>query len=613
MRQFLFLAVILVSPTVFAQESAIRLWAVSDGVRVSPVTGNLIEGKPFVHSDYPVLNPRRGNLVWDAANKTVMLKSARNEFTAFQLIIEAWEPQNQIDVKFTSLVHEGGAARIDGRHIAIFKEWYTQVRRPTTGYERSSLGPDWYPDALMPYRRASRYTGFPFSIPDIYNNIPDQKNHAVWIDVFVPFERAAAPPGRYSGTVEVTWQGGRDSVRVALDVWDFALPQENHIPGDIWNGSMRNMSQQEELRYYQLAKQHRFLPLIYAYRPELVVNGTAVELDWAEYDRRLARYLDGSAFTEKHSYWGPGYGIPVDHMMLPFNIERGRSSAGAWPGALPKEGRTPEYIAIWKEAGRQFREHLDKDPNWRKVAKIAFLNGLDESYNEEAYEKMLFYGRLLHDAMGRGWFRYRIDGGYSREVMERLSKEVELWVCHTVDFDIDDVKYFRTLGVDTWFYGPMIYEQQKNSGCGSNTFLDLDLLINRGIGWVGWKYQAGWVEWEFDWNAYAAWYEAENYKGTRSVYNGSGQSIYRGAVMGYREPIPSIRLKAQRRGLQDYEYFWLLSQKAGVEASDAIVNRIVYKNPFGPKALLDIEIWKNNPDEWEKARIEAGKLIAGKP
>ena len=70
------------------------------------------------------------------------------------------------------------------------------------------------------------------------------------------------------------------------------------------------------------------------------------------------------------------------------------------------------------------------------------------------------------------------------------------------------------------------------SGCGSNTFLDLDLLVNRGIGWVGWKYQSGWVEWEFDWNAFASWYEAENFKepsGRR--YNGSGQLIYRGAVM----------------------------------------------------------------------------------
>ena len=92
---------------------------------------------------------------------------------------------------------------------------------------------------------------------------------------------------------------------------------------------------------------------------------------------------------------------------------------------------------MWKDTGRQIREHLDRDPRWRSVTKIAFLDGLDESYNEAAYEKMLYYGKLLHDAMGRGWFKYRVDGGYARPVMERLSKEVELWVCHTEDFDID--------------------------------------------------------------------------------------------------------------------------------------------------------------------------------
>ena len=49
-------------------------------------------------------------------------------------------------------------------------------------------------------------------------------------------------------------------MQLALDVWDFALPQESHLPGDIWNGSMRNMPPNEELAYYQLARQHRFTP-----------------------------------------------------------------------------------------------------------------------------------------------------------------------------------------------------------------------------------------------------------------------------------------------------------------------------------------------------------------
>ncbi|MFB3921822.1 MAG: glycoside hydrolase domain-containing protein [Terriglobia bacterium] len=593
-----------------AQTPTVRLWAVSDGVRVSPTTGRVIEARPDIHPDYPTGDFRVANSVWDAASKTISLKAARNEFIAFQVIVEVAEPVDKVDVKFPGLAGPSGA-HLEGKYAAVFKEWYVNVRHRTTGYDKSSLGPGWYPDALMPYRRSRLYSAFPFSIPDLYNNIPEQKNQALWFDLFVPFERHAAPPGRYSGDIEVTWQGGRDSLHIALDVWDFALPQENHLPGDIWNGSMRGMTPQEEMAYYQLARQHRFTPLIYAYRPKLRIQGASVSLDWSEYDRRLAPYLDGSAFTAAHGYWGPGYGLPLDHIMLPFNVEKHGNKNTAWPLAVPDGGRTREYEAIWRETGRQLRAHLDQDPRWRKVTKISFLDGLDESYDEVSYEKMLYYGKLLHDAMGRGWFKYRVDGGYSREVMERLSREIDLWVCHTADFNIDDVEYFRPKGVDAWFYGPMIYEQEKNSSVGSNTLTDLDLLINRAIGWIGWKYRAGWVQWEFDWNAYAAWYEAENYKLPGGIYNGSGQLIYRGAVMDYNQPVPSIRLKAQRRGLQDYEYFWLLTQKSGdKQAADQLVNSIIYKRPFGKAALLDIEIWKNNPEDWEKVRLAIGERIA---
>jgi len=589
-----------------APPRGIQVWAVDDGVRVNPVTGKLIEGRPDIHRDYPARDPRAGNLVWDAQSKTVRLKAAKNEFVAFQVMIEAQDGAKGVDVKLPALNGPGGY-RIAGRNIGRFKDWYTQVRQPSTGYEATSLGAAWYPDALLPYRHIELNAGFPFSIPDLYNNIPAQKNHAVWIDVFVP---KTAPAGAYTGTLEVSAHGARENLSVALEVWDFALPEETNLRGDIWNDSMKQMPRREEMQYYQLAHQHRFLPLVYAYRPKLSVKGAAVTLDWTEYDARVAPYLDGSAFTERHGYWGPGAGIPVDHMMLPFDIEKKGNRETAWPMALPAGGRTPEYEAVWRETAKQIRAHMDADPRWRRVRKIAFLNGLDESYNEAAYEKMLYYGRLLHEALGRGWFSYRIDGGYTPQAIDKLRAEVELWVCHTVSWDPALVEKLREQGLESWFYGPMIYEQRKNSGCGSNTFLDLDLLVNRGIGWVGWKYQSGWVEWEFDWNAYAAWYEAENFKDAERSFNGSGQLIYRGVVMGYDEPIPSIRLKAQRRGLQDYEYFRLLAERTGSRAAaDRLVNGIIYKRPFGEKAMLDTEIWKNDPAEWERVRYAAGDEI----
>jgi hypothetical protein len=604
------LTVVVLLGTLVPARAAVTVWAVEDGVRVDPVSGMvLVQGRTDIHRDYPTGDYRRSNLVWDGEARTIHLRSARNEFVAFQVIVESDSPVREVDVSFAKLTHESGVG-LEGRNVAIFKEWYVQVRRPSLGYEATSLGPGWYADALMPKRRAGLFTGFPFSIPDIFNNIPNQRAQAVWIEVFVPESRDHAPPGRFSGEVVVTWEGGREALPVHLDLWDFSLPNESDLKGDLWNGSMRNMSRKDELAYYHMARRHRFLPLVYAYRPSIEVLEDRVRIDWTDYDRRVGPYLDGSAFTEEMGYWGPGKGVPVSHVMLPFNVESEKHPGGAWPVPLPEGGPDERYEALWKDVGRQFREHFDSRPSWSKVVKVAFLNGLDESYFEEAYLRMLYYGRLLHQAMGRDWFLYRIDGGYSMEAMERLAEEVDLWVCHTVAFDLPTVEHFRRRGMKVWFYGPMIYEQRRNSGCGSNTFLDLDLNVNRGIGWVAWKYQTGYVQWEFDWNAFAAWYEAENFKEEGRYYNGSGQMIYRGEVMNYSEPIPSIRLKSTRRGLQDYEYFRLLSElTGGTDRSDDLVNSVIHKEPFGEKAMLDVEIWRNDPSEWERVRIAAGDLL----
>jgi hypothetical protein len=37
---------------------------------------------------------------------------------------------------------------------------------------------------------------------------------------------------------------------------------------------------------------------------------------------------------------------------------------------------------------------------------------------------------------------------------------------------------------------------------------------------------------------------------------------------------------------------------------------VIYKRPFGEASILDTEIWKNDPDEWERVRIEAGQELA---
>ncbi|MHC4406187.1 MAG: glycoside hydrolase domain-containing protein [Planctomycetota bacterium] len=594
------------------EETAVTVWATGDCVRVDPQSGRYREDRADIHSDYPGGDYRRRNALWDAAAQAVTLRAARNEIVAFQVIVEPSRPVSNVRVRLDRLVGPEGAA-IAGRNLAILKAWYVRVTARSSGYEKLSLGPGWYPDALLP--TADDNGSLRFDVPDPANGIgPGQRNQTVWVDVCVPRDRANAPPGEYRGELAVSWPGGRQMIGVSLSVWDFALPERTHLAGDIWNGSLRRMDPDLELAFYQMARRHRFQPGVAGYRPGVSVRGTEVAVDWSDYDARLAKYFDGSAFTEAHGYWGPGRGVPLGHVLLPFDVD--------WPVAVPEQNGKEEAEAVWLETARRFKAHFDADPFRRAVRKIVFIGRLDESYDEAAYRKMIYYCDLLRKATGRRWFDYRIDGGYGQEAMEKLQGHVDLWVCHTIGFDRDKIAHFRRQGVEAWFYGPMIYERRGNSACGSNTFTDLDLLTCRGVGWAAWKHRSGFCQWEFD--AFydektgvfrpedagdRAWREAINCRYGNGRYNGSGLLIYRGEPMGLDGPVASIRLKAHRRGFQDYEYFWLLQQCGEGATADGLVDSVVHAVPFGSASIGNTEVWRNDPEVWEKARRRAGDLL----
>jgi len=601
---------------------ALNVWAASDGIRVSPETGKYVEDRTDIHSDYPTGDYRQRNGVWDASKNLVTLHAARNEFVSFQVIVEATQPVEGVKVALDGLTGPRGV-KIAGNNVALLKAWYVIVRTPSSGYETTSLGPGWYPDALLPADADGSVT---INIPEPTNYIGQtQRNHAVFVDIFVPADREEAPPGEYRGMVTVTAEGVEKKVDLLLKVWDFALPDEIHCHGDIWNGSLRSMDPEAEVRYYQMAHRHRFHPGVAGYAPEVKIEGTKVAIDWTEYDKRLAKYFNGEAFTREYGYWGPGYGTPIPHIQLPFNCNK-RGRKGGWPIETEDFRLTPEGEAIWLETCRQFREHFDADPTWRNVRKVVFLGGLDESYYQEAYDAMIYFSKLARKGLGEDWFQFRIDGGYNSPAMRQLYPYVDLWVCHTAGWHQPKMLNFREKGVETWFYGPLVYERQGNSGCGSNTFIDLDLLVNRGIGWAAWKHQSGYCQFEFDFYMWEVpehrtrpseafeerWIEAQNcsYGRRPNEFNGSGLLIYRGELIGRPgHPIPSIRLKAQRRGMQDYEYFWLLEQAGKGGEANQLVDGIILVPPFGQENYENPNIWRHDPEEWEAVRIQAGEML----
>lgn len=563
---------------------------------------------------------RQSSLVWDANTRNVSLHSARNEIAAFQIVVERStdEPLKNVNVSIGKLTGPGGV-EIPSANIDIYKEWYVNVRNRSA--QDYSLGTGWYPDALIP---CSHWTGrlfpksfiLPFTIPDQLNNISlKQKNQALWVDIYVPRDRGQAPPGDYDSEVKISSSAGDTTLHLKLKVWDFALPDENHVGGDIHTDTeLHTFNPDLELKYYQMIRRHRLVLGEIGYAPDIQVHGEDVKIDWSKYDNQLSKYLDGSAFTKRYGYDGPGSGVPIELLVLPFdsypvNDYYDTRHVGfpygkewkfykPWPVELPEQGITPEYTAVWKKTFQAFEQHIEEHPAWDRTKFIVFLLSLDESYDDPSVEKMLYYGNLMKEA-GAKRLKFRIDGSYPMDTMDRLAKVVDIAILGVRSYVPERVKRLRQQGVEDWFY----------TGMG---ITDGDLLGGRALGWVSWKYGAkSWAIWEMDFNSLRAWQYADTYRDDHGgVENGQGFLVYRGETMGLDEPVASIRLKSMRRGSQDYEYFWLLSQKkGGKEQADGLVNSVIHEPLGTSESWGSAGMWRHNWEDWERARIKAGDLI----
>jgi Glycoside hydrolase 123 N-terminal domain len=597
-----------------ATGAGIKVWAINDTVRVDPIRNRPFEENPSLFPDGIRPGYKQSNLVWDGPAQRITLKAARNETVAFQIVIERTGAKlTSVNVALADLAGPSGA-RIPLENFDMFREWYVHVKNPSK--QSYTLGAGWYPDGLLPCLRWSgnlyphTYV-MPFDLPDPLNNVgKEQQSQAIWVDIYVPRSRQAAPPGRYTAPITISSDQGSTQLTLELQLWDFELPEESYLKPSIHTDTEINtFSEELEVKYYQLARKHRISISCLGYAPALKVSGTNVEIDWSRYDARLSKYFDGSAFTRQYGYSGPGYGVPTEYIVLPFDaypwnlykIPRGIQLSGKewkfyapWPVATPREGPTPEFRAIWKNAFQAYQAHFDQHPAWNKTEMVVFFNSLDESYDRVSRDRMFYFGQLLKES-NTPRLKYRVDGSYPRETTKRLEKILDIANLGLEDCTPANAAEFKKHGIELWYY--------ENGA----SYMDGDGLKCRGLSWFAWKQRTdSWDIWEMDFDSLRAWQYPETY----NHQNGAGMLVYRGETMGLDEPAASIRFKGMRRGSQDYEYFWLLAQTpGGRQAVDEAVQHVVH-GPFNGKESLGAPgMWLHDPDEWDRMRLKIGDAI----
>jgi hypothetical protein len=403
---------------------------------------------------------------------------------------------------------------------------------------------------------------------------------------------------------------------LVLRVYGFALPRERHlrwridysgweaVPAqlEIPEGSADWLKLEEDL-YRLVWEGHRAVPTTHYHALRLETRGTgdALAIDWAGFDRRFGRFLDGSAFSD---------GVPVAIFSLPLNLHAG------WPGRLPSDPAKVD-VATLTAASRLIARHWD-EKGWR--LDDAFVYVADEPTSERfaSVRKACQAIRLGDPRIRTSVAFYTEFGRDARGLVDGFAGFVTQWDVAGDHADVPALRSRQAAGDRVGFYQ------------GGEPFLGGEALDNDGLAlttwpWIAWRYGLdslflyNMTEWSYfrldraktDWSdgKREIW---ENPLNQSWQTNSQGVLIYPGPYVGLRGVVPSIRLKQVRRGMQDYEYLWLAARKGEGAKADDVARRLVPRalHEAGPLGRMgDRGAWERDPRAWAAARKELARAI----
>ena len=273
-----------------------------------------------------------------------------------QIVVSPQQALTGLTAEVDPLVGPDGAVLGPDR-VRLARVHYHFVHQPTdaTGIR------DWWPDALPPLVEPL--------------DIAAGENQPLWLLVRVPTD---ARPGNYRGAVKLRAGGWSATVPLQLKVWNFALPERNHIetafgfsPGEVFRYHQARTEEDKRRLldlYFQSFAEHRISPydpvplddIAVEFHPE--DNPPRAECDFTAFDRAFARAVEFYRFT--------GYHLPIQGMGGgTFHSRHDPEIAGFGED-------TPQYQAMFADYAGQIERHL-RDKGWLDMAYIYWFDEPD--------------------------------------------------------------------------------------------------------------------------------------------------------------------------------------------------------------------------------------------
>jgi len=517
----------------------------------------------------------------------VKISSARNEWESFQILLRSDVAIKGVVVEAGDLKGSGGAV-LRGGDARLYRQH--QLRLAKWTYRNGAWKPGGYPDPLIPFRHPvtreslgeARFDAVPF-------DLPAEQSHGFWVDIYVPTEALA---GEYRGTYRIKAEGGKAvEIPVTLTVWDFTLPRVSTLQTALGSPAGRMRS------YYR----------------ERAKEGKEKEpSDWEAVERQCAEMLT-----------------------------RHRVNATPWHGLAPA-AQADGSFRIPDEQIRELREFVDRyhvnaisvrspvgivqDPEkereklyaWLKAWDIAaaeldrpgvtfFTYLKDEPNDEEAYKFVQKWGRAIRGAKSvvkvmvveQTWTEKGMGGADSD--WGELHGAVDIWCPLFCLFKAKSAAKRQALGETIWTYTALCQGAEPSPWW----HIDYPLLNYRVPAWISWRYGIrGLLYWggmSYWRQTPDPWTDAWTYGREKLVYNGEGTLVYPGRAVGYDGIVPSLRLKALRDSIEDYEYMAILERKGLADEARKVVE-VLAESWFK---------WEADPGEYEKARARLAEMIVG--
>ena len=546
-----------------------KVWAVDDGTKVKATDLN-----------HPLMLQ---NGIFDGSR--IKIFGCRNETVAFQIILQGGTSDTpSVQVKFDSIgpiANTGITNNPDtyyiGRNIELFKEEYLNVTKRshglvwegTSGAQIPADLTGLIPDPLVPLNLLSN--GF---------TVPAGRNQGVWIDIYIP---KSVSSGTYESTISIQL-GNKvfSQLPVELEVVNATIPDKPTDKTMLWfsgNDTTTvlkrffpdpyNVSTEQVQalmsRFYRLARRHSIT---------LFFGQDAAPDDY------ILGLLNGSVFSASAGYYGWGIGQGQDMY-----------SIHTYGGTL-----SPTEANTWD--------------NWFKANAPAveyFLYVQDEPPPED-------FSQVNQIALNAKPVPSFVTTAYTPDL-----SNIDIF-CELPDhFSVQNATQAQALGKRIWAYNG----ERPFSG----TFATDDVAISPRVNpWIQYKYSIPrWFYWESTYyNNFQAGSQTQTnvfeqpltfVNGDGDEVNGDGLLIYPGRDYvfpnedrGFNGPLPSIRLKNWRRGIQDVEYL-VLAKTAGFISAHNEALQIITKALADETDYFQAVGWPENGEMWLEARRKLALLF----